>query len=297
MELLMDFVSNNFVWLIGAAVVAILAILGYYAEKNHYLEDSNKDLEEDNVPKNNKEDVTSINNEPVTTEDEMSNDFVDENDKDLVAANAEEVVSTDNEPVTTEDEMSNDFVDKNDKDLIAASQKDLENDPKNSNYEPSLVAEEEFPFDESVSSELETEDASLPMADSNNEELVANENDLNSMDTPVGQSDNSNLAELEDESYKDLENIEDFNSSNEIKENEEPVQAEDIQFELEEDNELDTDLEENEIGKTRDLKEIKEELNKIVFKTSVDQKYRDDVEEDIQELNDVNDDLAKIENS
>ena len=328
MDSLVEFIADNYIWIIGVCIVIILSLIGYFAEKNNLLK-LNK----------NEEKVTStqemtLNNNDFVENESLDTNFENENaniisDETPTFENEEitgvqpieesfssevesEVVPFDETPVFENEETTSDqpieepFASEAESEVVPFNET-----PTFENEEITGVQPIEEPFSSEVESEVvpfnetPTFENEETINDNLNDDQIFisdNEESINDFDKTIQEIDNKDNTEYDQLTDEEISSNDNEISSNSIDDNQifisdEKSSIDESKQEVnnEEKSEQPKLTDEEILSQTKDLDEIKEELNKIVFETNLDEKYLKDIVYDDKELSDIDIKLPDIE--
>lgn len=290
MQIITEFVVNNYIWLIMVIVLAILAIIGYYAEKNNLLK------KEKTVNEN-----VEVNNTVLNDTSNMSNDFVDEDLKyatDPAIINSPlnniEIKNNSVPEIPSYQELNNNL--DNNEEILENNVKELEpniEEKPEIKKEPILENDKINNFENNyddifvdntlIEQPIKNDDVFVEEVENNNqleennpiEETVNQEIDNNQLNSVQNEIDNQVVDDVfvnesNDEPLKEDENL----TEETLKQDENLTEKVLKQDELE-----NTITDEEILSQTKDLDTIKEELNQIVFETHLNEKYLKNVDD------------------
>ncbi|MEG0026217.1 MAG: hypothetical protein RR847_02965 [Bacilli bacterium] len=281
MEIIINFVVEHYGWFITGGGIAILALIGYFAEKNNLLKNEN--------PKLVKKDSANLKTtEELPIKDNNQNaKFVEKND-DLVGK-----VETAEESMVSEfiEESNTNEIDNNKNDnLIPKTDeiiktKNADNDELNNNH--GLLQEENRMVTNNNYEKEKTEKSTNDMINiDNNLSVTETEKIIKSKNMDSDELSNNNHILPQKEKMIDAK---DNNESNVMKQ-----QLQNDISPTTDENKIIEYVSPETLEQTRNLDDIKNELNKIIFETNIDEKHLKNID-DKDGFNDIDIKLPDIE--
>ena len=296
MDSLVEFIADNYIWIIGVCIVIILSLIGYFAEKNNLLK-LNK----------NEEKVTSTQDMTLNNNDFVENESLDTNfENENANIISDETPTFENEEITGVQPIEESFSSEVESEVVPFNETPVFENEETTSDQPieepfaSEVEPEVVPFNETPTFENEE-----TINDNLNDDQIFisdNEESINDFDKTIQEIDNKDNTEYDQLTDEEISSNDNEISSNSIDDNQifisdEKSSIDESKQEVnnEEKSEQPKLTDEEILSQTKDLDEIKEELNKIVFETNLDEKYLKDIVYDDKELSDIDIKLPDIE--
>ena len=335
METIVNFISDYYLWFIIGGIVLILALIGYYAEKNNLLKSDKKDSNIENETFDTKDNSVNQNNEAHKFEEKAKDESLDNVENTLKDAGLatdfieDDLAEASLNPMKTANENSP----ASNKSLVTKGENIIEIDNNlektNSNQgieNPELIAEmkaepsmenvpekemdkiandtsyEEIPIDSKDTFDTSYENKPIDNKNINevyentgvNNETIAKTNYENLSDNKESLDVHFEQPVFDNVASNNIEPITNQNLNNEQLTPTDEGVVNNQNIENKEETEIANKMLQPEItdeeilSQTKDLDAIKEELNKIVFETNLDEKY-------LKKLNNDKDDFADID--
>ena len=296
MDSLVEFIADNYIWIIGVCIVIILSLIGYFAEKNNLLK-LNK----------NEEKVTSTQDMTLNNNDFVENESLDTNfENENANIISDETPTFENEEITGVQPIEESFSSEVESEVVPFDETPVFENEETTSDQPieepfaSEAESEVVPFNETPTFENEE-----TINDNLNDDQIFisdNEESINDFDKTIQEIDNKDNTEYDQLTDEEISSNDNEISSNSIDDNQifisdEKSSIDESKQEVnnEEKSEQPKLTDEEILSQTKDLDEIKEELNKIVFETNLDEKYLKDIVYDDKELSDIDIKLPDIE--